>query len=162
MPVQAIVTTNSIRKTSARVSLLWLAGLLEGEGWFGERRGKDRSPRPMIALKMTDRDVVERVAGLFGGMAVTKIPGYYKQDQFVTRVTSHKALSIMRQILPYMGKRRSKTIEMLLWLYPEGELLGNSGKTHCPKGHRYDYISPMGKRGCRRCRNEASRKHRAV
>lgn len=140
---------------------LWLAGLLEGEGWFGERRGTGRSPRPMIALKMCDRDIVERVAKLFGGKAITKSQPEIGREQFTTRVVGHGAISIMRQILPHMGKRRSETIEMLLWLY-EGVTVGQAAKKKCPQGHRYDYISPAGKRGCRRCRAEAYRRFRAA
>jgi hypothetical protein len=138
----------------------WLAGLLEGEAWFGERRSEGRSPRPMIALKMTDRDVVERVAEMFGGKAVTRSKPKVGRDQFTTRVAGVAAISIMRLILPWMGERRREAIEMLLWLY-EDVPVGQASKTHCPKGHEYDYISPAGKRGCRTCRNEASRRYKA-
>jgi len=41
----------------------------------------------------------------------------------------------------------------------------NSAKTHCPQGHPYDdentYVAPDGKRGCRACRTEADRRHKA-
>ncbi len=48
-----------------------------------------------------------------------------------------------------------------------GELAAiNTSKTHCPAGHPYDdtntYVfSPKRYRGCRACRLEASRRHRA-
>lgn len=98
----------------------WLAGLLEGEGYFIERVGKGRNPRPMIGVKMTDRDVVEHVAKLFGTSVTTITPrNKHHSTAYVTRVAGVKAISIMRQILPYMGERRSETIEMLLFLYED-------------------------------------------
>jgi hypothetical protein len=37
----------------------------------------------------------------------------------------------------------------------------NASRTHCPQGHPYEganlYIDPKGRRGCRTCRNRASR-----
>lgn len=145
------------------MGLEWLAGLLEGEAWFGERRRNDGGvPRPYISLKMTDRDVVERVAEMFG-TAVTFIHRVEPQhkDQWVTRCQGNRAIEIMRGILPFMGKRRTETIEMLLFLYEDAPV-GHAGKTHCPEGHEYDYVSPTGKRGCRRCRNSASKRYRAA
>ena len=42
----------------------------------------------------------------------------------------------------------------------------NKHKTHCPKGHPYDekntYVTPDGRRECRTCRTEASRRRRRV
>jgi hypothetical protein len=41
----------------------------------------------------------------------------------------------------------------------------NAAKTHCPQGHPLSggnlYVCPKGKRGCRICRNEASRRSQA-
>jgi hypothetical protein len=36
----------------------------------------------------------------------------------------------------------------------------NGGKERCPQGHEYDYRYPDGRRGCRRCDTEASRRYR--
>ena len=95
----------------------WLAGLLEGEGYFIERRGANRSPARVDA-KMTDRDVIERVAELFGGKAVTEITHKNKRwkTSYVTRVSGLEAISVMKQILQRMGERRREAIEMLIYL----------------------------------------------
>jgi len=37
----------------------------------------------------------------------------------------------------------------------------NVAKTHCPKGHPYDYQSPGGSRGCKSCNAEAKRREYA-
>jgi LAGLIDADG-like domain len=98
----------------------WLAGLLEGEGYFIERKGSGRNPRPLIGVKMTDRDVVERVAKLFGTSVTTVThPREGWKTSYVTRVGGLKAISIMKQILPYMGERRTEAIEMLIYLYED-------------------------------------------
>lgn len=122
----------------------WLAGLLEGEGWFGERRQKGRSPRPLIALKMTDRDVVERVAVLCGNRAVSHTVNEDKKDFYTVRIGGQDAVEIMKLVLPWMGERRTETIEMLIWLHD---------------GHKREVKCECGK--CRLCRNrEATRNYR--
>jgi len=47
-----------IRKTA----IAWTAGLLEGEGSFG-MSGRSIA----IGINMTDRDVIDRIAGVLGG-----------------------------------------------------------------------------------------------
>ncbi len=93
------------------LELAWLAGLLEGEGCFSLHR---RSPE--IRLQMTDRDVVERVALLFGGRRVTagKPRNWGKQTVFTTSTQGDSAVQIMRAIRPHMGERRGARIDELL------------------------------------------------
>lgn len=46
----------------------------------------------------------------------------------------------------------------------DGRLKGknqHAHKTHCPRGHAYDYVYPDGRRDCKTCRNESIRRHRA-
>lgn len=42
--------------------ILWLAGLLEGEGCFNYRADRKQA---RVTVEMTDRDIIERVARLF-------------------------------------------------------------------------------------------------
>lgn len=47
--------------------IYWLAGLLEGEGCFhAYRQGRKKTPNPLVQVQvaMTDKDVVERIAGI--------------------------------------------------------------------------------------------------
>lgn len=37
----------------------------------------------------------------------------------------------------------------------------NNKKTHCRRGHEYDYINPIGGRECRTCRNAATKRYLA-
>jgi hypothetical protein len=61
----------------------WLAGLLEGEGTF--LRPPPSMPNcPIVACRMTDRDVVERVAACFGTKVVTIERGKYRTEYAAT------------------------------------------------------------------------------
>ena len=90
--------------------MAWLAGLLEGEGSFGFQKQKGKS-RPIVSLRMTDRDIVARVATIFG----TKVHGPYRSESrgrlvkpiYSVRCISAAALSIMEQVLPWLGERRA-------------------------------------------------------
>ena len=100
--------------------ITWIAGLLEGEGYFGiDNRSKDRydtsksQPAPYIRLVMTDEDVVAKLSNL-----VDK-PYFIPQRKTLKGKTVYvlhignreKVLFILEKILPHMGKRRSERIK---------------------------------------------------
>lgn len=97
---------------------LWLAGLLEGEGWFG-MHGKSRTKKvPCIELQMTDEDVVAAAAKIMGG-TYRKVVRADRPEHMVSyrcRVTGGRAVSVMRNVLPLMGARRAATISNLITL----------------------------------------------
>lgn len=91
--------------------LHWLAGLLEGEGSF--LTGPPSAPRyPVVALQMTDEDVVARVAAMFG-----RKPGRWQpreirhQETHLVRITGAKAVAWMLALRPLMGQRRRMQID---------------------------------------------------
>ena len=94
-----------------RDDLMWLTGLLEGEGSFHFHHKK----YPQIALVMTDQDTVERAASLMGTIAHRE-----KRDTtsggavFRCSIAGPKAIMLMRDMLPQMGIRRSKRIRELI------------------------------------------------
>jgi len=94
--------------------LHWLAGLLEGEGSF--LKGPPSAPRhPVLALQMTDEDVVARVAAMFGRKASCWQPRQARwQRTFVVRVTGAKAAAWMTALRPLMGQRRRGQIDRAL------------------------------------------------
>lgn len=96
------------------ISLAWLAGLLEGEGYFALSQGN-----PVIRVNMTDRDVIERVADLMGGSVL----GPYGEGRggnpnarpyFTTSATGERALSLMSDLKPYLFQRRLEQIDGVL------------------------------------------------
>jgi hypothetical protein len=107
----------------------WLAGILEGEGSFGEsskvtkHHAKYRYPR--VRLAMCDQDIVERARDLTGPRKVSACnpnqPHY--QIQYRLIIEAGPAVDLMRAIRPYMGKRRGARIDGLLERY--GHLSGN-------------------------------------
>lgn len=105
-----------------RYDVVWLAGLLEGEGTFDLHRGK----YPRVRVAMTDRDVVGRAATLLGARVRLSLkPAPYKAS-WHAEISGEKASEVMRAVLPHMGARRSAKI---------AEILGASalGRTVTPK-----------------------------
>lgn len=105
----------------ADANVAWLAGLLEGEGSFtlSHPNSPDRRPQLRVALKMKDKDVVERAAALFpSGSAVIAAPDSRenKSDCWAKSWNGADAAFVMDCILPYMGQRRSAKIRELLKL----------------------------------------------
>lgn len=92
-----------------RDDVVWLAGLLEGEGCFDLQRGK----YPRVRLAMTDRDVVGRAATLFGSSIRLTLKSGEKPTWHAERQGA-AAAEIMRAILPFMGARRSQRIAEIL------------------------------------------------
>ncbi|QDF14205.1 LAGLIDADG endonuclease [Microbacterium phage GardenState] len=90
--------------------LLWLAGLLEGEGAFDAHRGR----YPRIRLQMTDRDVVERVAKLLGTTVRLSLKRAPASATWNAELSGDRAAEIMAALLPYMGARRSARIAEVL------------------------------------------------
>ncbi len=88
--------------------LAWLAGLLEGEGTF--LRPPPSTPNcPIVACRMTDRDVVERVAACFGTKVLAIDKGRYRTEYAAT-IKGSRAIEIMADIRPLMGNRRQRAI----------------------------------------------------
>lgn len=144
----------------------WAAGLMEGEGYFGLRRGKD-----LIAqITMTDQDVIHRFAATF------PIGGKIKERRLPSGKTSYgwtvshqaNAAGFMMTLLPLMGERRGAKIRQCLagWRFK-----GPSRKawTQCSRGHelagknlRVVAEGQYLKRRCLQCAALRQRKHRAI
>lgn len=94
-----------------RDDLMWLAGLLEGEGWFGHRNGYAR-----LSLECTDRDVAGRAATLLHGNLRARLQRSDRSHPtYVVEVGGDKALTAMKALLPHMGARRSSRILEILF-----------------------------------------------
>jgi len=92
----------------------WLVGILEGEGTF--LRGAPSNPgAPILRVSMTDRDVVERVAKLFGRAVVRlrrrkphhKIP-------YATTIKGAPPAQVMNAVRPLLGKTRQVQIDLAI------------------------------------------------
>lgn len=94
----------------SRDDVLWLAGLLEGEGTFDSHRGK----YPRIRLAMTDRDIVGRAASLMDTKIRLSLHTAPAKPTWHAEVSGDRAAQIMGEILPFMGSRRSGKIAEVL------------------------------------------------
>lgn len=92
-----------------RDDVVWLAGLLEGEGSFDLQRGR----YPRVRLAMTDRDVVGRAATLFGSSIRLTLRVPHKPT-WHAEIQGERAVEVMRAVLPFMGARRSQRIAEVL------------------------------------------------
>jgi len=91
----------------------WLAGLLEGEGYFG------RIHSVVVRLRMTDNDVVAQAAEVMN----TKVGGPYKPGAkgkkaiYVAALYGSQAAQWMMTLYSLMGKRNRDRIrrELAFW-----------------------------------------------
>jgi len=98
------------------LELYWLAGILEGEGCFSF--GTKKTPnRVAITVCMTDRDVVERVAKLFGVNWILEIKRGKHKTQWRTQLRGAKAIELMKKIQSIMGERRRLKIQEVINSY---------------------------------------------
>lgn len=93
-----------------REAVIWLAGLLEGEGAFDAHRGR----YPRIRLQMTDRDIVDRAAALMGTTVRLSLKQAPASSTWNAELSGDRAAAIMAELLPFMGSRRSQRIADVL------------------------------------------------
>jgi hypothetical protein len=90
--------------------LYWLAGLLEGEGYFGYEGDSLR-----IKLIMTDRDVVERVAQYFDVKVYEREPREpHHKVGYLCSIYGKKSIPWFIALMPLMGLRRYNKISICL------------------------------------------------
>ena len=98
-------------------TLHWLAGLFEGEACFNKPLPSNPNLR-RIALNMTDKEIVERVAHIFGVSAVYVSPRKaHWNPTYLFALIGKRALELMELIYPLMGQRRQQRIAYLLDSY---------------------------------------------
>lgn len=104
----------------SEAELFWVAGILEGEGSFMMIKSWVSGKAylyPKIVVTMTDRDIIERVAVLFGNSVYDvppekKFPG--RKYQYRAQISGAPAAELMLLLLPIMGARRGKRIREIL------------------------------------------------
>ena|SRR6187399_1976866 len=114
------------------IDIVWLAGLLEGEGCFGLYK------TPTIRVGMTDFDVIEKVRTIFDVTSAISISSNEnstipsKVPVFQTMIYGKNAIELMKEVLPYMGQRRTQKI---LEIISEYETKMEYKKNFCKRGH---------------------------
>ena len=136
------------------IEIAWLAGLFEGEGYFGFQS----SLRAQIL--MTDLDVIEKVKliTMCRGAIYNKKPSPGRKQAYALQLSGQQAAELMVAIYPHMGERRRERILAGLRKWRDSPGPGNykrRDKRYCDRGHvmfgRNIYIKPNGTRRCRTC-----------
>lgn len=100
--------------------IAWIAGLLEGEGYFGiDKRSSKRyqhstsPPAPFIKISMVDQDIIERLSKLLDkDYFIPKRKTVSNKTVYTLHIgEKEKVLFVLQKILPYMGVRRSERIK---------------------------------------------------
>lgn len=129
------------------VDIYWLAGLLEGEGWFGGRGAKATGGSPRIVLGMTDYDVVFRAHALLrctspirkAARDSTRKPCYF------ARLDGRLAAGWLMTLYTFMGERRQQRIRTVLASWRTSPV--TQGSMYCRRGHAF----PPYSRICKVC-----------
>lgn len=98
--------------------IMWLAGLLEGEGCFYIQNKSDRPyQQHSLRLSMSDKDIVERAAEIMG----CNVHGHTKlksgKTMYRAIVYGPQAAGWMMTLYPLMGQRRQKKIREVLSIW---------------------------------------------
>lgn len=96
----------------SEIQAAWLAGILDGEGCLDFTR---QSPR--VRVKMTDHDLILRVATMLPGARIHhEAPRQpHHKPCLVVQVHGDAAVSALRSVLPYLSSRRTaKATEIIL------------------------------------------------
>jgi hypothetical protein len=112
----------------SETGVAWLAGLLEGEGYFKLRtfvNDYGEYGYPNIRMNMTDEDVVrraQRVSGVGTVHGPSKPRVAHHKPQWTWAVSRcREAMALMELILPYMGQRRTEQINLARELFRQYE-----------------------------------------
>lgn len=122
-----------VRSSGLKAELHWAAGLLEGEGCFSlfNRTHKSGNVSPQFAIhcEMTDKDVIERLHGVFqvGTICVrennNRKDGVKRKTSYIWSVQKQEHIrQVLSLILPIMGERRSSKIKQMLDLLNGGKI----------------------------------------
>jgi hypothetical protein len=136
--------------TEAEVA--WVAGVLEGEGYFGVYRARGGSQtRLTVACEMTDEDVIRRLREITGLGSIhvgkTRDPNWKPTWRWSVQ-SVEGAQEVARAVRPWMGARRTARID---------EMLAVVGRQ--PVDYPHGSLGRYQKRGCRcdECRAENTR-----
>ena len=96
-----------------RDDIIWLAGLLEGEGWFSISQKK----YPLIGIFMTNEDVIVKVAELWD-KNINRGVGSSKNG-WRTQINGPYAIAWMMTLYPFLSKCRRKRIVEIIEFWKE-------------------------------------------
>ena len=97
------------------VTIEWVAGLFEGEGTINNTKPNYYL---MIAIQMTDKDILDRLYNKYGGsLCSCKKQQVHHKDAWRWQLSGQKAANLLNEMLPLLGNRRTLRAQeaMELW-----------------------------------------------
>ena len=140
------------------IDVAWAAGFLEGDGTFAYTR------TPMVAAFQIQKEPVERLARLFGGVIRERRTPKGKIIH-VWQIYNRDAAGLMMTVYSLMSPHRKAQIENAIQCWRKTGF-HHREKTSCPRGHPYDKfyhakdpaLRVQRYRYCRVCHNAAVQK----
>lgn len=142
------------------LDLGWVAGFLEGEGYFGLVAGKT----PRVSVSQANLEPLIKLESLLGGKIAfekrnNKNPNH--KDIYALYVSSNRAVQIMLTIYTLMSPKRKEQIERCIEVWKTTRRMSEKGFTVCPNGHEMTeqntYKNTRGgyiKRQCKQCKKD--------
>lgn len=138
--------------------ITWIAGLLEGEGYFGDK--------PVIEIPSTDLDTIQKyrsVIGVENSIYVIDPPTDNHKIAYKIRIGGSIAIQWMMTIYPLMSSRRKEAIRKAISRW-KTQTIQNQQKTHCNNGHLLSGsnlgLNIGGFRVCKICEKRSQRNFR--
>lgn len=153
------------RPRLTKATVAWLTGLYEGEG--NVTIAKNGGVR--IQIRMTDRDVIDRLHAIFPCIRIQIVPGQRAnwKTQYAWRISKPETVRLILELmLPLLGVRRAADARKALeHLRTRPGVAWQAKKTHCAQGHEYTpentYRHPYrNERHCRECGRVWQREYR--
>ena len=136
--------------------IAWLAGLLEGDGYFTLHGGTKGDKCPVIGVAMTDEGPIIKAATILGAKVNRN------RTSWIAQIYGAKAIGWMMTLYPLLHKRRRERITSIIKYWRGCAYL------RAPKGYRFmatchpDRVSvgfgSNNNRVCRSCYNKQWRK----
>ena len=103
-------------KLTQKEKIIFLAGVFDGEGSFGIwSRGKGKKKMLQVKVETTDADMVARFHELYGGIFFVMEQRNIKHKHvFRWKITGQGAWKPLKEMIPYMCKRRKEKYISLL------------------------------------------------
>lgn len=91
----------------------WMAGLLEGEGYFGNHKP---ASTPVIQLAMCDGDVIDKFHRLVKATNPVRhtMPRKARRKVHIVALTGPRAVGLMMTVYSLMGQRRKEKIRQVI------------------------------------------------
>ena len=144
--------------------IYWAAGFVEGEGSFSSAAPGKQGNSASVRVGQTQLQPLERLRALWGGSIYRMKPniGLRRRPLWQWAISGRTAAGVAMLLYVLMSPARQVQIRVMLARWKQRALKPGL-RTHCPRGHPYDFVFLVtGKRryrgrGCRRCRAAQSR-----